>query len=78
VVIPNPDIELAGPPIECPDTYPQVGATGVHHVLSGPMFLQSRPKDGRDGHMVLEFQDLLGWRLFHLPSGGLRFHYTPD
>jgi len=55
VVIPNPDIELAGPPIECPDTYPQVGATGVHHVLSGAMFLQSRPKDSRDGHMVLKF-----------------------
>ena len=78
MVVPDPDVELAGPAVERPDTYPQVGATRLDHVLPGAVFLQMRPEDGLDGEMVLEFQDSLGWRVVcHLRSFGLSFYYTP-
>jgi len=78
MVIPDPDVELASPAVERPDTYPQVGATRLDHVLPGAVFLQMRPEDGLDGEMVLEFQDSLGWRVVcHLRSFGSSFYYTP-
>jgi hypothetical protein len=63
MVIPDPDVELAAPAVERPDSDPQVGAASLDHVPSGAVFLQMRPEDGIDGHMMPEFQDLLGRRL---------------
>ena len=72
VIIADFNVKLAGPAVERPDTYPQVGATRLDHVLPGAVFLQMRPEDGLDGEMVLEFQDSLGWRVvWHLLSSGL-------
>jgi len=72
VIVPDRDLKLAGPAVERPDAYPQVGAASIDHVPPGAVFLQMRPKDGLDRHVVLEFQDLLGGRFVcHLLSFGL-------
>jgi len=72
VIVPDRDLKLAGPAVERPDTYSQVGAASIDHVPPGAVFLQMRPEDSLDRHMVLEFQDLLGGRFVcHLLSFGL-------
>ena len=72
MIVPDRYLKLAGPAVERPDTYPQVGAASLDHVPPGAVFLQMRPEDSFDGEMMLEFQDSLG-RSFvcHLRSFGL-------
>jgi hypothetical protein len=72
VIVPDRDLKLAGPSVERPDADPQVGATRLDHVPPGAVFLQMRPKNSLDRHVVFEFQDLLGGRFIcHLLSFGL-------